>query len=41
MPHDPVITEAMVRARAITEPGDSEIGDQIRLAWKKIEELAG
>ncbi|WP_457572708.1 ATP-binding protein [Desulfolithobacter sp.] len=41
VPHDPVITEAMVQARAVTELGETEIGCQIRLAWKKIEEIAG
>jgi len=41
LPHDPVITEAMVKARAVTELGDTEIGESIRQAWKKIAEFAG
>ncbi|HEB69852.1 MAG TPA: (4Fe-4S)-binding protein [Desulfobulbus sp.] len=41
LPHDPVITEAMVKARAVTELGETEIGKSIRQAWKKIEQFAG
>ncbi|BCO08401.1 cobyrinic acid a,c-diamide synthase [Desulfolithobacter dissulfuricans] len=41
LPHDPVITEAMVQERAVTELGETEIGREIRQAWTRIEELAG
>ncbi|WP_456385835.1 ATP-binding protein [Desulfolithobacter sp.] len=41
LPHDPVITEAMVQERAVTELGETEIGRAIRQAWTRIEELAG
>ena len=39
LPYDPVITEAMVKALAVTELGETGIGKEIRKAWKKIEEL--
>ncbi len=37
LPHDPLVTEAMVKGRAVTECGESVIGEKIRTAWKKIE----
>ena len=40
LPHDPAITEAMVKARAVTELGETEIGKNIRQAWRRIEEFA-
>ncbi len=40
LPHDPVITEAMVKARAVTELEKTEIGENIRQAWEKIEKFA-
>jgi len=41
LPHDSVITEAMVKARAVTELDETEIGKSIRQAWKNIEKFAG
>ncbi len=41
LPHDPAITEAMVKACAVTELGKTEIGESIRQAWTKIEKFAG
>jgi len=40
LPHDSVITEAMVKARAVTELDETEIGKSIRQAWKNIEKFA-
>ena len=40
LPHDPQVTEAMVKGCAVTELGDSEIAEGIRSAWKKIVQLA-
>jgi MinD superfamily P-loop ATPase len=37
LPHDPVITEAMVRKRAVTELQDTELGTRIKQAWQEIE----
>ncbi len=39
LPHDPLVTEAMVKGLAVTECGDSPIGTKIRSAWEKIEQL--
>lgn len=41
LPHDPLVTEAMVKGLAVTELGESAIGTEIRSAWKKIEQCAG
>jgi MinD superfamily P-loop ATPase len=40
-PHDPLVTEAMVQGKALTELGQGELDRAIRAAWRKIEELAG
>ena len=40
LPHDALVTEAMVRGLAVTECGESKIGRAIRAAWEKIEQLA-
>ena len=39
LPHDALVTEAMVKGRAVTECGESQIGLDIRGAWEKIEKL--
>ncbi|HHB75509.1 MAG TPA: (4Fe-4S)-binding protein [Desulfobulbus sp.] len=39
LPHDTLVTEAMVKGLAVTECGESVIGTEIRSAWEKIEQL--
>ena len=38
LPHDPVITEAMVKRRAVTELPESELSKKIKQAWLEIEQ---
>jgi len=37
LPHDPVITEAMVRKCAVTELDETDLGREIKQAWLEIE----
>ncbi len=39
LPHDTLVTEAMVKGLAVTECEESAIGTEIRSAWEKIEQL--
>jgi MinD superfamily P-loop ATPase len=41
LPHDPIMTRAMIQGKVITELPESEISRRIRQAWTRIEELAG
>ena len=41
LPHDPVITRAMIQGKVITELPETELSRQVRQAWSRIEELAG
>ena len=41
LPHDSLVTEAMIKGVAVTELGESAIGTEIRQAWQQIEKLAG
>lgn len=41
LPHDPVVTEAMVRSQAITEIPDSPFGAQVRQIWSNLQPLLG
>jgi MinD superfamily P-loop ATPase len=39
LPHDSVITEAMVQQLAVTELGVSDLGQEIKATWQSIEKL--
>lgn len=39
LPHDPVVTEAMVRGSVVTELPETDLSMGVRLAWLKIKEL--
>jgi MinD superfamily P-loop ATPase len=41
LPHDPVMTEAMVQAKTVTEFRDCELSDSLKTAWDEIKQLAG
>ena len=41
LPYDPVVTEAMVQGRAVTEMADSEFTRAVGKAWGTITKLAG
>jgi len=36
LPHDPVITEAMVKRLAVTELGRTDLGEEIKKTWQEI-----
>ncbi len=40
LPHDPVVTKAMVRGRVVTELPETAFSVEVRKTWKKIEEIA-
>lgn len=40
LPHDPVVTKAMVQGLVITELPETDFTKEIRRAWLEIEELA-
>ena len=40
LPHDPVMTQAMIQGLVITELPETELSRQIRQAWSRIEALA-
>jgi MinD superfamily P-loop ATPase len=40
LPHDPVMTKAMIQGLVITELPETELSRQIRQAWSRIETLA-
>jgi MinD superfamily P-loop ATPase len=39
LPHDPMVTKAMVQGLVVTELPDADFIRELRLAWKRIEEL--
>jgi MinD superfamily P-loop ATPase len=39
--HDPLVTEAMVKGVAVTELGETGVGQEIKAAWDKIEKFSG
>lgn len=39
LPHDPMVTEAMVQHKAITEYNDTNFGDQVRKIWETITKI--
>lgn len=41
LPHDPLVTRAMVEGRVVTELEDTEIGRELRRTWQRIVALAG
>ncbi len=41
LPHDPLVTQAMVQRKAVTEISDASFGQAVRAIWKRIEALAG
>jgi MinD superfamily P-loop ATPase len=41
LPHDPVMTEAMVQVKTVTEFRDCELSDSLKTAWNEIKQLAG
>lgn len=41
IPHDPVVTRAMIEGRVVTELPETELSLELRRAWARIEELAG
>ena len=41
LPHDAIITEAMVNGKAVTEYRDCELSEKLKTAWKDIGILAG
>jgi MinD superfamily P-loop ATPase len=41
LPHDPLVTKAMVQGLVITELPESDFSRELRYAWTRIEELAG
>lgn len=40
-PHDPVVTEAMVRGMVVTELPETPLSSQIRKTWRSIDALTG
>jgi len=41
LPHDPLVTRAMVQGKVITELPESDFSRQLKQAWSRIEALAG
>lgn len=41
LPHDPLVTRAMIQGVVVTELPETEFSRELKLAWTKIEELAG
>jgi MinD superfamily P-loop ATPase len=41
LPHDPIVTEAMLRGLVVTEMDRSDFRLELESAWKRIRELAG
>ncbi len=40
LPHDPVVTKAMVEGLVVTELPETDFSKEVRRTWRKIEELA-
>lgn len=41
LPHDPLVTRAMIQGLVVTELPESDFSRELRRAWSRIEELAG
>jgi MinD superfamily P-loop ATPase len=41
LPHDPVVTRAMIQGLVVTELPDTDFGLEVARTWARIEELAG
>jgi MinD superfamily P-loop ATPase len=41
LPHDPVVTRAMIEGLVVTEVDETELSRELRRAWARIEDLAG
>ena len=41
LPHDPVITQAMIQGLVVTELPETAFSRELRQAWTRIEDLAG
>jgi MinD superfamily P-loop ATPase len=41
LPHDPVMTEAMIQGKVVTEMSTTNFGYELGLAWNRIEAIAG
>jgi len=41
LPHDPLVTRAMIQGLVVTELPDADFTRELRQAWARIEELAG
>jgi MinD superfamily P-loop ATPase len=41
LPHDPMVTKAMVQGLVVTELPEADLSRELRLAWTRIEELVG
>ena len=41
LPHDPLITKAMVQGLVVTELPESDFSRELGQAWSRIEALAG
>ena len=41
LPHDPVVTQAMVQRKVVTEIPGSPLAESLGKVWTKIEEIAG
>ena len=40
LPHDPIVTRAMIDARVVTELPETDFSSELRRAWAKLEKLA-
>jgi MinD superfamily P-loop ATPase len=40
LPHDPIVTKAMVQGLVVTELPETEFSREVRRTWAKIDELA-
>ena len=41
LPHDPLVTQAMIQGLVVTELPETDFSRDLRQAWARIEELAG
>ena len=41
LPHDPLVTQAMIQGLVVTELPESDFSRELRQAWTRIEEVAG
>jgi len=40
LPHDPIVTKAMLEAKVVTELPETELSREITRSWARVEELA-